>query len=115
MERRAPVRIEQEARAEYFKTRADKLFDIITDLRAELRTLREDKARLDWLEQNYNDLSYAGVEAQRIPGGSISKDYWQVDEGSIVHPHGGIERLVTQAVGLRAAIDQARSTDGDDG
>ena len=77
-------------------------------LQAENRTLRADKERLDWLERNYAEVTFTGVEAERVPGGSIVKDYWKVDPGSEVHFDGSSKDFAVEAIGLRAAIDKAK-------
>ncbi len=69
----------------------------IETLEAELRTLREDKARLDWLEHS------AYVNREHRHRDAI---YYEV---SLLANQGG-KSLMT----FRAAID-ARSSDGDDG
>ena len=72
------------------------------------REAHADTERLDWLERNYADLTYAGVQAERVPGGSISEDYWKVDQGVCCLPSNWIEPLATEAVGLRPTIDRAK-------
>ncbi len=74
----------------------------------ELASLRDDKERLDWIEKNCVDVSFEGVEAERVPGGSTVKDYWYVNCGALVCPDGLTRELIFEAIGLRAAIDKAR-------
>ena len=81
----------------------------IEALRAEVERLRECKELLDFIEQNHAEVTFAGVEAERVPNGSTVKEFWEVDCGALYNPDALLRReLIWEEIGLRNVLRLAR-------
>lgn len=72
---------ESEQRDEARNVVAEEYSRTIKELAAQIAELKRDKERLDWIERNHPDITFEGVEAEYVEGGSIGKDLWEVYAG----------------------------------
>lgn len=84
---------------------------LIEQQQAEIEELHEYKEKIYFIGKHHAELTFEGVEAEHVEGGSIVKDLWRVDCGvryDSRKPEGQRETpLVYEAYGLCNAIDVA--------
>ena len=76
----------------------------IAELENQIADLEKDEERLDLLQRHFGTLSFEGVEAERVEGGSIAVDYWKVDFGCLAKDINTDSYIGAKAGSVRDAI-----------
>ena len=92
---------------------ADMLNKRIAALEAENERLKPYEAAITFIERNWAEVSFRGVEAERVEGGSHSKDYWRIDTGAKYKAGEFIQYLTWERFGLMPALLAAQTEEPD--